>query len=147
MNENDRIATESLALHHAEAVHAECGPTGYAGARGRGRRVLIVEDDALQALDLELTLLAAGYDVVGSAADAASGLEMVERLRPDVAALDYRLRDGTSAPVARALARAGCHYVYVTASREEAAADASLPVAPMLAKPVDPQAMVSALAA
>jgi acetoin utilization deacetylase AcuC-like enzyme len=67
------------------------------GAKGFGRnplraagteefepmRVLIVEDEPLVALELEELLLDEGFEVVGSAADAAQAIDLGRRHRPD----------------------------------------------------------------
>ncbi len=62
-------------------------------------RVVIAEDEALIRLDLKETLLEEGYDVVGEAADGDGALELVQKLRPDVAVLDIKMpgTDGLAA--------------------------------------------------
>ena len=49
-------------------------------------------------------LEASGFQVVGEAVDAASALEAVSRLRPDVVLLDVRLPDGSGLEVAARIA-------------------------------------------
>jgi two-component system, response regulator PdtaR len=61
-----------------------------------GRRVLIVEDELLIALDLEDVLIAAGHEVVGLAADMEQALELAETHRPDLAIMDINLARGTN---------------------------------------------------
>jgi CheY-like chemotaxis protein len=82
------------------------------GAKGFGRnplraagteefepmRVLIVEDEPLVALELEELLLDEGFEVVGSATDAAQAIDLGRRHRPDVAFLDLNLADGLTGP-------------------------------------------------
>lgn len=66
-------------------------------AAPRPARILVVEDDYLVALDLEYSLLDAGFDVVGVATSAEEGLEIAASGKPDLAILDIRLagkRDG-----------------------------------------------------
>jgi DNA-binding NarL/FixJ family response regulator len=48
-------------------------------------------------------LQAAGYDVVGEAADGASAMDSVRRLRPDLVLLDIQLPDVDGCDVARQL--------------------------------------------
>ena len=76
------------------------------GAKGFGRnplraagteefepmRVLIVEDEALVALELEELLLGEGFEVVGSAADATQAIDLGRRHQPDVALLRFKSR-------------------------------------------------------
>jgi len=59
-------------------------------------RVGLVEDHALVRAGLRTSLESAGIDVAGEAADGIAGLEMVQRVRPDVAVIDLGLpgKDG-----------------------------------------------------
>jgi DNA-binding NarL/FixJ family response regulator len=60
-------------------------------------RVLIVEDEYFLALETEAALQAAGYDVVGTAANSADAILLAKDKRPDVVLMDIRLageRDG-----------------------------------------------------
>lgn len=64
------------------------------------RRVLIVEDEILIALDLQHELTAAGFEVVGMAASAEKAISVAERERPEAVLMDIRLegaRDGVDA--------------------------------------------------
>jgi two-component system, cell cycle sensor histidine kinase and response regulator CckA len=58
----------------------------------RNSRVMIVEDEAIVAMDLQLRVEALGHTVVGTAASAASALRQVAETRPDVTLMDIRLR-------------------------------------------------------
>ncbi len=64
-----------------------------------GPTVVIAEDEALIRLDLREMLEEEGYLVVGEASDGETAVELVERLRPDLAVLDVRMPvlDGISA--------------------------------------------------
>lgn len=59
-----------------------------------GLRVLIVEDEALLALEYELLLEDLGCIAVGVAGDAVSALAMARTLQPDLALVDVNLHDG-----------------------------------------------------
>jgi two-component system, response regulator PdtaR len=66
------------------------------------RRVLIVEDDALLAIDIEDALREAGYDVVGVAERCSRAVDLAGCRRPDVVVMDVRLagkRDGIETAV------------------------------------------------
>jgi DNA-binding NarL/FixJ family response regulator len=67
-------------------------------------RVLIVDDHAGFRAMARRLLQAAGYDVVGEAADGASALDAARRLRPDLVLLDVQLPDVDGCEVARQLA-------------------------------------------
>ncbi|MCX6620977.1 MAG: response regulator, partial [Acidobacteria bacterium] len=56
------------------------------------RRVLIVEDEALIALDLKSRLECAGYSVVGVADSMEEALALVEKKSPDIVLMDIRIR-------------------------------------------------------
>lgn len=64
------------------------------------KKVLLVEDDAIIAMDMEMSLSDAGWEVIGPAATAEAALDMIAKTRPDVAILDFNIRGGTSEPVA-----------------------------------------------
>jgi response regulator NasT len=74
-------------------------PDRPAPADAAGPTVVIAEDEALIRLDLKEMLEEEGYLVVGEAADGETAVELVERLRPDLAVLDVRMPvlDGISA--------------------------------------------------
>src|SRR5690606_13999864 len=55
------------------------------------RRILIVEDQLLVAIDCELNLRCAGLQCVGVAATAAEAIELADRERPDLVLMDINL--------------------------------------------------------
>jgi DNA-binding NarL/FixJ family response regulator len=65
--------------------------------------VVLVDDHAGFRMQARALLAAAGYDVVGEAADGASALVAVRTLRPEVVVLDVQLPDVDGFEVARAL--------------------------------------------
>jgi DNA-binding NarL/FixJ family response regulator len=74
--------------------------------------VVIVDDNAAFRERARVLLSYEGYDVVGEAEDGASGLDLVRRLRPDVALLDVQLPDTDGFSVAKQV-RADEHRVAV----------------------------------
>jgi DNA-binding NarL/FixJ family response regulator len=56
-------------------------------------KILVVEDEAIVAKDLEYQLIKLGYDVVGCAVSFAGALEEAERLSPDLVLMDIQLRN------------------------------------------------------
>ena len=56
--------------------------------------ILLVEDEALIALTLEMTLSEAGYTVLGPVATVQRALELARQEVPDLALVNINLRDG-----------------------------------------------------
>jgi DNA-binding NarL/FixJ family response regulator len=65
--------------------------------------VLIVEDEALVALNMEIALEEAGYRVLGKADTELAAVEAANRLRPDIILMDITLRSGNGISAARSL--------------------------------------------
>ena len=86
------------------------------GKRARKiRRILIVEDEALIAFDVEHSLIEGGYDVVGTDDSVEAALELIKGKKLDLALVDLGLTDGGSGvEVAAAARRAGLHVLFVT---------------------------------
>ncbi|MFC0153727.1 response regulator [Xanthomonas dyei] len=81
----------------------------------RGVRVLVVENDDMNAMLLELQLVHAGAAVVGPVGEVQDALQLIRADAPDIAVLDYRLGNGqTSEPVASLLSELGIPFVLAT---------------------------------
>jgi CheY-like chemotaxis protein len=80
-----------------------------------GRRVFVVEDDCVTALDLSETLTEAGAKIIGPAATVAGALELL-RARPevDIALLDVQLENESVFAVADELVRRDVPIVFTT---------------------------------
>lgn len=77
--------------------------------------ILIVEDEALLALELESELEAAGHTIVGQAMSSAEAKALADKYRPEFAFVDIHLLDGPSGiDVGRYLSSSGISYVFVT---------------------------------
>lgn len=85
-------------------------------------RVLIVEDEAIVAKDLEVRLTAHGYQVIGAVATGADAIEMAGRLTPDIVLMDIRLRGDLDGIEAADRIRRATHrpVVYLTAHADTA---------------------------
>jgi two-component system, response regulator PdtaR len=121
-----------------------------AGPRARDasrRRILIVEDDYLVALQFENALTEAGYDVVDIASTAEEAVQLIPDHKPELVLMDVRLagpRDGIQA-AAEILDRFGIRSIFVSAFSDpmtRARADRASPIA-WLAKPVADRKLVT----
>jgi len=107
----------------------------------RTARILIVEDEALVALDIEDQLRRLGYDVVGTVDDAASAIAHAAASRPDLVLMDIHLRgdaDGIDAAL-RLRAELGIAVVFLTAFADPHALERAKHAAPhgYILKPFD----------
>ena len=57
-------------------------------------RILVIEDEALVAMELRFVLEDLGHEVVGTAADARTALRLVQESEVDLALVDIHLSDG-----------------------------------------------------
>lgn len=97
--------------------------------------VLIVEDDAIIALDFEDTILEFGVKSVRTAGSVARALELIADRRPDFGMLDIGLASGNSFAVAERLLAMQIPFVFVTGYDSEMALPAALRGTPKLPKP------------
>ncbi len=79
-----------------------------------GLRVLVVEDEALVALQLEDMLTDLGCAVIGPAARVNQTLDLRDGCRLDAAALDLNVAGELVYPVADALAHRGIPFIFAT---------------------------------
>jgi signal transduction histidine kinase len=96
-----------------------------AAARAYSPAILIVEDEAIVAHDLQQTLIDQGYDAFAIAASADEALLLAEERCPDLVLMDIRLkgqRDGISAAL-ELHKRHGTPVVYLTAHADERTID------------------------
>lgn len=106
--------------------------------------VLLIEDDAVAAMDLQAVLHRAGHSVIGTAPTFDRALQIATARRPDVAVVDYRLggqMDGVM--IARHLRRLGAKVVYVTGYASEVRLID--PAATIVSKPYQPEALLRAV--
>jgi two-component sensor histidine kinase len=83
-------------------------------AENRPRRVLVVEDDALVAHQLQLELQSAGYEVMGPAHTLQGGLDLARDCEIDAALVDIRLGEKVSSPIADQLIARSIPFAFST---------------------------------
>jgi DNA-binding NarL/FixJ family response regulator len=70
------------------------------GAPNPKPKILVVEDEALVALEIEDALRGSDFDVLGPAKSVAQALHLLNESSCDAAVLDIRLGNETSQPIA-----------------------------------------------
>jgi DNA-binding NarL/FixJ family response regulator len=114
----------------AHIAFARDEPSGGRVSHDRLFRVLIVEDDYLVSSEMEIELIAAGFEIVGVAFSAKEAIRLATATAPDLVVMDIRLggsRDGVDAALEIFRARgirslfASAHHDLETRRRAEAA--------------------------
>ena len=85
-------------------------------------KVMVVEDEAIIALDIQRQLTTAGFTVAGKAQTAEAAFREIEREHPDIVLMDIRLRGEMDGVQAAAIIRSryGLPVVYLTAHTDGA---------------------------
>ena len=112
-----------------------------------GKRILIVEDEAFVAMDMETTLAEAGCEVVGPVASVEKGKLIVADTSCDAALLDANLAGCPVDELAALLTQKNIPFAFVTGYGRESLPEA-FRVSAVLAKPFSPdqlRALVGAL--
>ncbi len=115
---------------------------GQAAVSESGRRILVVEDEPLIAMDFSQTLSDAGYAVIGPANSVARALALLAQFGCDAAILDVNLGTETSEPIALELIKLGKPFVATSGySREQQ--PKIMRSAPLLGKPVSAAMLIA----
>lgn len=107
--------------------------------------VLIVEDDAIIALDFEDALLGFGVKMVRTAGSVVRALELIACRAPDFALLDVGLVSEKSFAIAEKLQELKIPFVFVTGYSRDIALPPALKGTPMLPKPCTREALEAML--
>jgi signal transduction histidine kinase/HPt (histidine-containing phosphotransfer) domain-containing protein len=85
-------------------------------------KVLIVEDEAIIALDIHSHLIHLGFEIAGTASSAAEAFELIESNRPDIALMDIRIDGDMDGITAAGMIRERYRLpvIYLTAHADEA---------------------------
>ena len=109
--------------------------------------VLIVEDDAIVAFQIEMTLEEQGFTISGVAATARTALALFDERRPEFAVLDVRLAEGDGRDVARQIAERSPRTTILMCTAEDEDHLQGIGAHALLRKPFDFQSIGSALEA
>lgn len=108
------IPARHLGPHRSGVTMAPTESQSIGGVAFRDLDVLLVEDQALIAMDTEEMLTTLGASSVRLAADVAQAKNEIAVALPDCAVLDFSLGDDTSAEIADILLSAGVPFVFAT---------------------------------
>lgn len=143
----DQFASPSNPKHGAAQPSSAAGTTEQ---KQGPARVLVVEDDFLIAMQTEVALTAAGFEVVGPATTAEEAVALAQEAHPVLAVMDIRLasnRDGIDA--ARQLYQdLAIRCIFATAHDDEHTRGRAEPYAPLgwLPKPYTMTSLVTLVA-
>lgn len=107
--------------------------------------ILIVEDEAIVAFDMQAILQAAGYRVLGPARDYDRAIELIRAFHPDLVLLDIELsgpRNGVA--IARELLKLHIPALFVS-SGAPTDSDAKDTAIGLLSKPIDQDRLLAAV--
>ena len=107
-------------------------------------RVLILEDEALIALNLQDELQDAGYEVAGPFTTCSAALQWLGSATPSLAILDAALTDGSCIEVASELSRREVPFLVYSGHQENHSLMAKLPDLTWVEKPAPPDVLIQA---
>jgi CheY-like chemotaxis protein len=122
---------------------------GRSSVRKTPRRVLIVEDEALVAMELRGLLEEAGYEIVGWASSAPAAVAESRRFAPDLVLMDITLEEGGDGVAAadRIRQELGIPSVFVSANSDRATIERARNVGvAYVRKPYDSQQLLTTVA-
>lgn len=112
-----------------------------------GRKILVVEDDALIAMEMAERLVELGYRVLEPARSIEAAEKLIAAQRPDAALLDANLAGVSSVPLGAKLAAMGVPIAFCTGYDAIKNLPPELATAPILTKPISDDALTSILKA
>lgn len=111
-----------------------------------GRRVLVIEDEPLVALELVSILEEAGAEIIGPAATAEAAIETIRAARPDAALLDGNLQGASVDAVAETLTSLELPFIFVSGYGRDHLPDGFRHIA-VVGKPFDRNQLVGSVMA
>lgn len=104
-----------------------------------GRKVLVAENEAIIALDLEAILYGFGCAVPQPATTVAEALDLLQHERPDAALINPVLSGGSAMPLVEALRASGVPFALVSNGVDNRRGKPAMPEAPRLDWPYSSQ--------
>lgn len=131
--------TQLVGTRHIAIVPKAPPPQPVANiAASSSRRILLIEDEALIAMQLKLDLEAEGHAVIGPYAQLSEGLRMASEGNFDIALIDINLGADNSAPIAEILDRRMIPFAFTTGYNDLVFLPPRLRDYPHLKKPYNP---------
>ncbi|HVY85955.1 MAG TPA: HWE histidine kinase domain-containing protein, partial [Caulobacterales bacterium] len=118
------------------ASQSQSKPSKKARAMSQKPKVLLVEDDALIAMEMEERLVDMGFDVIGPAATIEAAEQAIAQTVPDIALLDANLRGRTTVELGAALRGRGVRVAFCTGYDEIKGLPADMADVRILTKPI-----------
>ncbi|MGF9763643.1 response regulator [Microvirga sp. 0TCS3.31] len=106
--------------------------------------VLVLEDEALIALNVQDELQDAGYEVAGPFSTCSAALEWLQTTTPDMAILDTTLKDGPCREIALELSRREVPFLIYSGYQEDRQLLSEFDHITWIEKPVPPEVLVQA---
>ena len=116
------------------------------GLSAGGKRVLVAEDEALISVILSGDLRDEGYEIGGPFSRCQDALAWLADNTPDVAIVDYMLRDGPCTTLMRVLRERGVPFIIFSGYQRDPETDIEFGDAPWFDKPASSDALLAALA-
>jgi CheY-like chemotaxis protein len=112
-----------------------------------GARVLVIEDEAVIAMDIVVTVRSAGHTVIGVADTEAKAVALSEEFRPDLILADVQLKDGDSGieAVEQIMRISEVPVIFVTGFPEAFLTGDKVEPTFLLTKPFDPEALTATI--
>ncbi|MGO9543542.1 MAG: response regulator [Rhodomicrobium sp.] len=107
-------------------------------------RILVVEDEALLALEIAKVLSEAGFTVIGPARSVDQALELAGRAGCQAAVLDVRLRNETAEHIAHELKSLGMPFITLS-GYSQSRLPPVFSEAPFIGKPLQPELLIAEL--
>ncbi|HWW65968.1 MAG TPA: response regulator [Sphingomonadaceae bacterium] len=137
--------SEAFPRAFTPAAPQESAPAGLPPVCLAGKRILVIEDESLVAVELATILQEAGAEIVGPAGNATQAMRMIESDAIDGALLDGNLHGRQVDGIADALVDHDVPFLFVSGYGADHLPSAFGDV-PVLGKPFDPRQLVGAVA-
>lgn len=137
------VAFDMAKAHNASPRSTPKAPPVLPARNNVNKRLLIIEDEPLVALDIADALENAKFEVVGTATSVEEALHMIANNRLDCVLLDGNLRGEPVDAVAALLEQKGVPFMFVSGYGKDSLPETSTNVA-VLMKPFNPEQLIAA---